>query len=396
MKTISPLTVLFDANPLMTQKTGVGHFTAGLVAAIAEADPDARLIGYYYNLLGRKQPPAGPKAPNISYRPIYHLPGPAVNLLRRFGLEVPVEILAGKRADFILYPNFLGQPSLFGTPSAPVIHDLMYHDHPEWGSDKNIRDLNRFVPRTLRRASFVVTMSRSTTERLSEVYDIAPDRVLTTFIPPVAANTISDAKADKLVKKLGIRKAYLLFVGTLEPRKNLVNLMEAYALLPDDLRQQYGLVLAGKMDWKYQETKDRLETLKLQGHDIHYAGYVDDDTRAALYQRARLMVLAAHYEGFGMQLLESMQYGVAPAVSDIPVFHEVGGDLAAYFDQRDPVAIAKTLTECLRQPAPRPEQLRRYVASQPDWQQVGRSVAERIRQAVEQVDNGTGRGKGTS
>lgn len=385
------LTVLFDANPLMVQKTGVGHFTAGLIAAIAAADPDLRLIGYYYNFLGRKQPPVAPSAqdyPNLSYRPIYHAPGPAVNLLRRFNLELPVELLAGQRADFVLYPNFLGQPSLFGAPNATVVHDLMYHDHPEWGSAKNIRDLNRFMPRTVRRASFCVTMSQATTDRLRDVYGLPTEHILQTFIPPTAVKTVPDKHARDLVADLGIRKPYMLFVGTLEPRKNLVNLMRAYTLLPQDLRGRYGLVMAGKMDWKYHDTQAAYEQFKADGHNIHYVGYVDDNVRAALYQRARLMVLAAHYEGFGMQILESMQYGVPAAVSDIPVFHEVAGDdLVAFFNQDDPADIARVIAGCLQSPPPKANQLKHYVANQPDWTWVGRTVAARIRQAVEQQGN---------
>lgn len=375
-------TVLFDANSLMVQRTGVGHYTAGLIDAIARTCPDFDMVGYYYNFLGRKTPPTSPIATNIHYRPILHFPGPAVNLLRRFRIEVPLELLTLTKADFALYPNFLSQTSLRRTPGAPVIHDLMYYDLPQYGSDKSVRDLTTFVPPTLRRSDFVLTVSDSTKQRIVEVYGHDPERILATFIPPVEAQWLADDKAKVIVGDQGIHKPYLLFVGTMEPRKNLTSLLEAYHLLPRQVRDSYSLVLAGKMDWKYQETKQKLERLQAAGDDIHYLGYIDNDTRAALYQQARLTVLPSHYEGFGMQILESMQYGTPCAVSDLPVLREVGGDMAVYFDQNTPQAIADSIDACLRQPKPDIATLQRYVASRPNWDQVGAQVGERIRQSV--------------
>src|SRR5688572_18264951 len=83
-KTGRKLRILFDANPLMGNRTGIGHYTARLIQGLAGEYPERiELVGYYYNFLGRKQPPASPAAPNIRYRPILAFPGPAVNLLRR-------------------------------------------------------------------------------------------------------------------------------------------------------------------------------------------------------------------------------------------------------------------------------------------------------------------------
>jgi glycosyltransferase involved in cell wall biosynthesis len=371
-----PLTILFDANSLMVQRTGVGYYTAGLIEAMAKQRPDVQFVGYFYNFLGRKQPPQAPKQPNISYRPILAFPGPVVNLLRRFRIEVPLEILTGVgSADFVIYPNFLSQPSLHRTPNAPVIHDLVYHDHPDYGSDKSVRDLTRFVPRSLQRASFVLTVSQDSRQRIHDVYGVADDNIVTTFIPPQPVHTI--VNAAEMVAEQGIDKPYLLFLGTLEPRKNIVNLLEAYTRLPAATRQQYSLVLAGKIDWKYQETKQKLESLQAEGYDIHYLGYVDDDMRAALYQRARLFVMASHYEGFGMQTLEALQYGVPCALSDLPVLHEVGGDAVAYFNQEDPDDISAVIQRCLTDKV-NSANLKQHVASQPDWPQVADLVLARI------------------
>jgi len=371
-------TILFDANSLMGQPTGVGYYTAGLIAALAKANPKSQFVGYYYNFLGRKPAPASPVAANIHYKPILHFPGPLVNALRRLHVQVPIELLTLRRADFVLYPNFLSQPSLFGTPNAPVIHDLMFHDHPEYGSDKAVRDLQQFVPSTLRRARFILTVSEFTKSRVIDTYNQPAERIVSTFIPPVAITTVRETVAQSILKKHKLTKPYMLFVGTLEPRKNLINLLEAYCLLPEPLRQQYSLVLAGKMDWKYQETKQKLESLQAEGYDVHYLGYIDNDTRAALYQGARLTILAAHYEGFGMQILESLQYGVPCVVSDIPVLHEVGGERIDYFDQTDPLAMSQAIETALNKPRPDAQALQAYVAQKPSWRAIAHLVTEEI------------------
>jgi alpha-1,3-rhamnosyl/mannosyltransferase len=381
MKT-RPLKILFDANSLMTSRTGVGHYTARLIENIGAENPnDIQLVGYYYNFMGRKKSPSSPRGSNIRYKAILFIPGPVVNMLRRLKIQLPIELLTFTRADFILYPNYLGHPSLFRTPSAPVIHDLVYLDFPEYGSNKSVRDLTHFVPQSLRRASFIITVSGFSKQRIVDVYHISAEKIMTTFIPPKPPLQLSKERRDELLRGQNINKPYLFFVGTMEPRKNIVSLLEAYRLLPEHVRNKYSLVLAGKMDWKYHETKEKMEKLQSEGYDIRYLGYINDETQAALYQSARLFVLPSNYEGFGMQVLESLDYGVPCAVSDIPVFHEVGGKAVTYFNHRDPHAIATAIEQCLAT-EPEPTKLRNYVAEGPQWSDVSRSVVDEIQKAI--------------
>lgn len=377
--------ILFDANPLMGSRTGIGNYIARLVGNMAGQYPDeVELVGYYYNFLGRKKAPDSPAAPNIRYRPIWCFPGPAVNMLRRLGLELPIELLTLVRADFILYPNFLGHPSLFGTPNAPVVHDLTFKDYPSSGSDKNIRDLNRFVPRVLRRASFVMTVSEFSKGRIMEAYHVPAAHIVTTFIPPPPPMVLSQARIQELLDTHNINKPFLLFVGTMEPRKNITTLLDAYAALPRQLRDANSLVLIGKLDWKYQDTKDKLERLQANGLDIKFLGYVDNETQAALFHEARLLVLPSLYEGFGMQIVEALSYGTPCAVSDIAVFHEVGGDMVSYFNHQDAKQIAQVLGACLAGPRPHRKELQAYIATKPDWKLVSTSVMDRIKSILNQ------------
>ncbi len=349
------LTILFDVDALSSStKSGVGYYTLGLISALASHDPEhIQLVGHYFDFLGRTKPLL-PSAPNISYRVSRLIPRKLVNMFRRLGVNVPFELLIKTRGDFILYPNFIGYPSLFKTPYAVVFHDATYLDNPEYVSPRNQKDLEQLVPKTLRKATLVVTISEASKQRILAAYPWLQAPILVKLIPPITRLTqtplasIPKAAADP----------FILYVGTLEPRKNVEALVEAYSKLPDPLRKNYRLVLAGNKGWQVETTMERIAELQKQGERIEVTGYVSDEQLANLYHSATLFVLPSHSEGFGMPILEAMQNGLPAMVSDIPVFHEVAGVAAAYFDPQDTAAMTLLLAELLATPAKR-EQLRK-------------------------------------
>jgi glycosyltransferase involved in cell wall biosynthesis len=344
-----PLKILFDANALVNgRKSGVGHYTHYLVQSLATAYPDqVRLVGHYYDFLGRKRPDDLPQAPNIRYRVSRIVPGRAVNMLRRLGLSVPFELLVKTRGDILLFPNFLSQPSLRRKPIVATIHDLCFLAHPEFVSDLNLHDLQHYVPKTIKRSSLDLAVSEFTKQSLQEAYAVSSDRLMITPVPPLQKVEVSRANQDKQLKHLGIGKPYILFVGNLEPRKNLIGLIEAYSQLTEGLRSKHSLVLVGGAGWKNEDLLARIATLQAEGFDIITPGYVDDSQKAALYSQATLVVMPSFYEGFGMPILEAFQYGAPVAASDISVLHEAGGDGVAYFDPNQPTDIAAVIAQVL-------------------------------------------------
>lgn len=379
------MTILFDANPLMGNRTGVGYYTTQLIEALAEAHPETRFVGYYYNFLARKQPPQAPVAANIAYRPIYHLPGPIINLLRRFKIEVPVELLAFARADFVLYPNFLNHPSLFGAPSANVIHDLTFIDMPEYVARKNLKDLLAFMPKHSKRSKFLVTVSEFGKRRIHEVFGVPLDNILVTSIPPETPRLASQKAERDTLQKLGIHGKYILTLGTIEPRKNLPNMIGAYLQLPQKLQQEYTFVITGKIGWNCEREVALLEQMKQEGKNILHVGYVTETERAALYHNATLFTWASHYEGFGMPILEAMSYGTPCAVSDIAIFHETSDKAALYFDQQNPHSIAAVWEQLLTDHAlnKRLGLAGKQRADTYHWDDVAASLHNRIMQTLE-------------
>jgi glycosyltransferase involved in cell wall biosynthesis len=178
---------------------------------------------------------------------------------------------------------------------------------------------------------------------LTREYDLSDKPVLVEYIPPVNVCTITSSEAKLRIKNLGIQQPFLLCFGTLEPRKNLVGLLRAYALLDKDIRDTYALVLGGGKGWKDTEILETIKDLQGAGASVYQTGYVSDQDRAALFMEATAYVLTSYYEGFGMQLLEAMSYKTPMLVSDIPVLHEVAVDSAIYCPTT-PEGIAKSIT----------------------------------------------------
>lgn len=376
-----PITILFDAHPLLGQKTGIGYYTEQLVTELAKHYPDdIKLVGYYHNFLLRKKVRGLPEAPNLHYRRISWMPGQIVNLLRRFGIAIPIELLTGCWSDIILYTNFWGPPSISRAISVPIIYDLSFYDHPDFGADKNIRDLKRFVPKVLRPAPLTITISEFSKQRIAHKFSVPDEDILVTPIPPAPMLQLSIRLSRSVLTTQGIDKPYILFIGTLEPRKNLVELLDAYADLPASIRKAYSLVIAGKKDWKFAATMGRINEMQQQGFDVHYLGYVSDETREILYKNARLFVLPSVYEGFGMPILEAMRYGTPCVVSDIPVFHEVAANHAVYYTLGSSKNLSNKITLALQgtDNVSSRQARKDYVATNFSWQKICTAVYRRL------------------
>jgi glycosyltransferase involved in cell wall biosynthesis len=361
-------TIAVDASCLaVTQKTGVAYYTYNLLRELAALD-GVRVVAYYPNFLGRGRFDL-PQSPSIRYRQGRLVPKQVWNLLRRLGLPLPFELLTKARANFHLFPAFIGWPSLFGTPSAPVIHDFVYLDMPEAVSQRNRQDLARFVPKTLRRSRFVIVVSNTTGNMLRQHYSWYKKPLVTTPIPPAPITQSST--------KPGINTPFILFVGTLEPRKNIERLLEAFKLFVKKHGDTYMLVLAGGRGWNDDTIQAKLN--ELPDLPVLVTGYVSEERRATLYQNAAVFVLPSLYEGFGMPILEAMSCGLPVVASDIPIFREIAGEAAILVDPLQPESIADGLTKALEPAAAkRLAKAGHERASANTWPATARAVYEAI------------------
>lgn len=386
MNTSKPLRIIFDATPLLANRTGVAYYIEQIVVEMAKAHPETQFVGFYYNFLGRRNTQDLIRLDNLSYTSASILPSKIVYQLRRWGIEFPVELVTLQwNADFILYGNFLGYPSLRKTPSAMVIHDLTYLDLPQYVSAKLRGDLKRFIPKQIKRSKFLVTVSEFSKQRIQEA--LRPKQeVLVTPIPPTPPTSHTEESCKAALHKLGIYKPFVLTLGTVEPRKNVGRLIEAYKDLPEAVRNEYALVIAGRIGWYSEADEAAIKGAAHEGYNVQHLGYVTEEEREILYQSATLFVSASHYEGFGMPILEAMSYGTPCAVSDIPVFHEVAGNAANYFDQEKAGVISAHLESLLTN-----KQLLKKMGAEGkqradsfNWQTIAESLYQNIKRTIDE------------
>lgn len=337
--------VLFDASPMLdVKKTGVGYYVEYLMRSLAKSG-ELELHGYFFDFLSRhhKQPPS---LPNTTFHPIRFIPGKVLSLSRRLGFQPPLRFFTHNRADVVLFTNYVSLPVSSRQVVAVVIYDLGFIDHPEFTQEKNLAFLRAFCPPSIERADIIITISEFTKGRIESLFPSTKGRVVVTPIPPVSIS--QNPTTPDTLSPFGLSdRQFILYMGTIEPRKNLVTLLEGYKLLPRNLQKQYPLVLAGGKGWKDEVIRSAIAEQQKAGTPVVVTGYVSDQQKQALYQQARCCVIPSHYEGFGMPLLEAMQYQLPVAASDIDVFHEVAGDGAIYFDKDSPDSICSALKTLL-------------------------------------------------
>ncbi len=245
-------------------------------------------------------------------------------------------------------------------PSVMVVCDLVAFDD-ELAPQRRARVIERAtLPPAVRRATALTAISQATADDLGRRFP--PARAKTT-VTPLAADARFGATDGPSVTEVAARHAierpYVLAVGTLEPRKNLPRLIEAFALLPDELRDAHELVLVGAAGW---ETEATMRSIAAHGGLVRALGHVPDADLPALYRGAALFAYPSLYEGFGLPVLEAMTAGATVLTSDISSLPEVAGDAALYCDPRSSESIRDALARGLGDPAGAAELARRGTA----------------------------------
>lgn len=241
------------------------------------------------------------------------------------GLPIPFETLVGGQ-DVMVFPHYRRYPTV-RTPSVVFIYDLVFEVLPEAVAPVYLARLRQHARDAIEHADALAVISETVATELSSTFPSASDRLV--VLPPGAPQGWDrrDAAPD-LPRRFGLSPDYLLHVGTLEPRKNILTLIRAHQQLPSRLRTEHPLVLVGRRGWSDEEIIEAIEVAT----NVHHLPDVGDGELPALYQRALALVSLSFYEGFGLPLLEAMRTAVPIVCSDIPVHHEVCGDAAVYVD----------------------------------------------------------------
>ena len=328
--------ILFDYRPALRQRTGVGEYAHELAQALAQVLAGADRLRLFTSSW-KDRPAAGlaagwPRTTVLDRRmPVR----PLALAWHRLGWPA-IETLAGP-ADIVqsLHPLLIPTRRAL---QAITIHDLDFLAHPERTSAEIRRDYGALVGEHARRAALVVVNSADTAASVRRMLGVAPDR-LTICRPGVPAWIGGPAPRP------ASENGYVLFVGTLEPRKNLGALLDAWEIVasadPRARLRVAGGVAPGGEAWVARMGRDPL------ARTVEYVGYVEAGERRTLYQGAAVLVLPSFHEGFGLPVLEAMALGVPVIVSDRGALPEVAGDAGLVVDPDDPRDLAAAIRAVL-------------------------------------------------
>ena len=324
------MNIAFDALPLISDKmTGIGWCEAGQTTAMARLHPENK---YTYNFFSRKDDNIklerlAPFSQNIKPE-IAHFSGYIYRATSTF-LPVPYSMFFGKNDDITHFFNYIAPPCVHGR-TVITVHDMVYKAFPETVRGRTKIMLNTGLKQSMKRADIIVTDSVFSKSEIVKYFPqhekkirVVPCGVdLTKFRPCQNPKRIAEVK-----KSLKIKGDYFLYLGTIEPRKNLERLIKAYSILTQRVKNPPELVLAGGKGWLYDDIFRRVKDLRLTKKVI-FTKYVPSEDMNPLMCGATAFVFPSIYEGFGMPPLEAMACGVPVLTSDSASLPEVTGDCA--------------------------------------------------------------------
>jgi glycosyltransferase involved in cell wall biosynthesis len=363
-----------DGIPLKYLKTGVGHYTFEVARRLAIDSPrdefDLVSPHPFISQPGGEGEDVWP--PNLRAVRVH------ANLLERRWWTIGLPRYIRRHGLALFHGTNFEVPLWQRCPTVLTIHDLSLLLYPQTHRSRLVLRSRALLPLMSRAATMIVTVSESVRREVCEHLRVSPEKVVA--VPNAARRLFRPTPSGQTVevrRRLGVEDEFLLYVGTVEPRKNLLTLVRAFVelLRATDSRPQ--LVIAGKKGWL---SDDLYAHIKESGaaDRILLTGYVTDDELRALYSSCRAFVYPSLYEGFGLPPLEAMACGAPVIASDIPSIREVTGEAARLVDPLNVNALAQSILALLRDDGERQHLssagLRR--AAEFSWERTARSIRE--------------------
>src|SRR5579864_2884027 len=337
--------IAIDYTAAVRQSAGVGNYVRRLVDTMLAQDTTNQ-----YTLLTSGRPTRErpfPTATNVRGRSI-HIPDRYLNILwYRWRLPLYATFFSGQ-VDIYHGPDFALPPLNGKLRKVVTVHDLSFIEHPEYAVPSLAAYLKKIVPDAVASADVVASVSQTTSRSLIQHFKTPPEKIV--IIPNGVAphyRRITDPVLLGATRhKYGLKYPLILGVGTLEPRKNHLGLIRAFAQAQKKKKGPAMLALAGGKGWLYEETKQVVAELKLE-NKIRFLGHVSDLELITLYSMADVFAFPSFFEGFGIPPLEAMACGAPVITSNTSSLPEVVGDAALLVDPHDVSALGHAIMRLL-------------------------------------------------
>jgi glycosyltransferase involved in cell wall biosynthesis len=325
-----------DAHAIGRHLTGNEVYIRSLLGAFANLDKQSEFFAYVTGPEGEAGIPHRFETRQIAANPFLRL---GFDLSRRIRIDCPD----------LLHVQYTA-PLYCPIPTVVTVHDVSFLERPEYFTASRAFQLRLTVARSVKRAARVLTVSEFARESIVRAYNLPPEKIVVT--PDAASPSFRAvnpaAAAQKVRDRFHVDGPYVLSVGDLQPRKNHIGLIKAFArLMKDQPQLTHNLVLAGKDTWFGGRVREAAREAGLAGR-IHFTGFVPDDDLLQLYNACDCFAFPSLYEGFGIPVLEAMACGRAVICSNTSAIPEVADGAALLFNPESTDEIARALSDVLR------------------------------------------------
>lgn len=337
------MNISFDVLPLISDNmSGIGYCQAGLVGEMVKSHPEDRYLYEYFSRKDHEVKRNRLKAYMHENCDINesHFSGFLYRCIMNM-IPVPYSLFFGKKSELTHFFNYIIPPFVHGK-KVVTIHDMVVKAYPETVRFRTKHLLNTGMKKSMKRADVIITDSEFSKSEIEKYFPQYSHKVQVVYCGvnsdkfyPVEDNSV----IEKVKKSLDIEGEYFLYLGTIEPRKNLERLIEAYSLLLKKDENVPRLVMAGGKGWLNSNIYQKVVELKLEKY-VQFTKYIPDEDLCPLINGATAFVFPSIYEGFGMPPLEAMACGVPVVCSKEASLPEVVGDCAVMIDAYDPQSIA--------------------------------------------------------
>ena len=368
-----------DGIPLVAPKTGVGHYTFELGHSLAHALPNSNiefLSPVPYSSLTASEEKDAPANLSITCT---HATGP-----RRFWWSVGLPLHLRQSGIELFHGTNYEVPLWSKCRTVLTIHDLSLLLYSETHERSRVRRARLRLSLMARSAEMIITATRFIKKEVSEHLKVASSKIaVTPYAPRRVFRPVAKERCDEVRARLGVEDCFILYVGTIEPRKNLVTLVRAFdeILRRTTLRRQ--LVITGAQGWLSDDLYRLIEQLKINDK-VLFTGYVTDEDLSALYSSCRCFVYPSLYEGFGLPPLEAMACGAPVVTSSAGSIAETVGRAARIISPTDAQALAKEIVELVEDEGARSQLSKEGLARAADytWERTARETIEVYEEAL--------------